>query len=92
MPVTAISHMSPLHRRRVRPTHSGSAGRLRGRSASRRLGDLRRDELCLVARAARRFCFASPRRAISPYVGASEQEPAVGRFRSRDGHPGVTSW
>ena len=62
-----------------------------GRSASRRLGDLVETSLSR-ARAARRFCFASPRRAISPYLGASEQEPAVGRLRSRDGHPGVTSW
>ena len=33
--------------------------------------------------AVRRFCFASSRRAISPYVACVEQEPAVGRLRSR---------
>lgn len=40
----AIIAMSPLHRRRIRPAHIGSAGR----SGSRRLGDSRR-RVCQVA-------------------------------------------
>jgi hypothetical protein len=73
------------------PTGPPRAHRIRGPGGVRVARGLAETSLSR-SRAVRRFCFASPRRAISPYVGASEQELAVGRLRSRDRHPGVTSW
>jgi hypothetical protein len=73
----AIIAMSPLHRRRIRPAHIGSAGR----SGSRRLGDSQR-RVCQVAGGpplVPRFTpadnFALHRRV--------EQDPARGRLRFR---------
>jgi hypothetical protein len=63
--------MSSLHCRRVRPTHIGIRGPLRIESA-RGLAETSLSR----SRAVRRFCFASPQRAISSYVyGSSKNLP-----------------
>lgn len=63
----AIIAMSPLHRRRIRPAHTGSAGR----SGSRRLGELAETSLSGRGRSAARASFNPA--GNSPYIVASSK-------------------